>query len=120
MGSRHSDTLDNEKKQIVLKQEREIAGEVQKKLFPRVFSNKDLIFANNVPAKDVSGDYYDFISTNDDEIYFTLADVSGKGVKAGILMANAAAVFRSMAKFCLLYTSPSPRDKRQSRMPSSA
>jgi len=90
--------LDNEKKQIVLKQEREIAGEVQKKLFPRVFSNKDLIFANNVPAKDVSGDYYDFISTNDDEIYFTLADVSGKGVKAGILMANASAVFRSMAK----------------------
>jgi len=90
--------LDNEKKQIVLKQEREIAGEVQKKLFPREFSNKDLIFANNVPAKDVSGDYYDFISTNDDEIYFTLADVSGKGVKAGILMANASAVFRSMAK----------------------
>ena len=90
--------LDNEKKQIVLKQEREIAGEVQKKLFPREFSNKDFIFANNVPAKDVSGDYYDFISTNDDEIYFTLADVSGKGVKAGILMANASAVFRSMAK----------------------
>ena len=35
---------------------------------------------------------------NENEIYFTLADVSGKGVKAGILMANAAAVFRSMAK----------------------
>ena len=90
--------LDNEKKQIILKQEREIAGEVQKKLFPAEFSNKDLIFANNVPAKDVSGDYYDFISMSEDEIYFTLADVSGKGVKAGILMANAAAVFRSMAK----------------------
>ena len=90
--------IDNEKKQIVLKQEREIAGEVQKKLFPAEFSNKDLIYANNVPAKDVSGDYYDFISMNENEIYFTLADVSGKGVKAGILMANAAAVFRSMAK----------------------
>ena len=35
--------LENEKKQIVLKQEREIAGEVQKKLFPGDFSNKDLI-----------------------------------------------------------------------------
>ena len=90
--------LDNEKKQIILKQEREIAGEVQKKLFPAEFSNKNLIFANNVPAKDVSGDYYDFISMSENEIYFTLADVSGKGVKAGILMANAAAVFRSMAK----------------------
>ena len=90
--------LENEKKQIVLKQEREIAGEVQKKLFPNDFSNKDLIFAKNVPAKDVSGDYYDYISINENEVYFTLADVSGKGVKAGILMANAAAVFRSMAK----------------------
>ena len=90
--------LENEKKQIVLKQEREIAGEVQKKLFPEDFSNKDLIFAKNVPAKDVSGDYYDYISINNNEVYFTLADVSGKGVKAGILMANAAAVFRSMAK----------------------
>ncbi|MDC0460861.1 CHASE2 domain-containing protein [Candidatus Pelagibacter sp.] len=90
--------IENEKKQIVLKQEREIAGEVQKKLFPKEFANKDLIFAKNVPAKDVSGDYYDYISMNDNEVYFTLADVSGKGVKAGILMANAAAVFRSMAK----------------------
>ena len=90
--------IENEKKQIVLKQEREIAGEVQKKLFPKEFTNKDLIFAKNVPAKDVSGDYYDYISMNDNEVYFTLADVSGKGVKAGILMANAAAVFRSMAK----------------------
>ena len=90
--------IENEKKQIVLKQEREIAGEVQKKLFPAEFSNKELIYAKNVPAKDVSGDYYDYISINKNEIYFTLADVSGKGVKAGILMANAAAVFRSMAK----------------------
>ena len=71
---------------------------MHKKLFPEDFSNKDLIFAKNVPAKDVSGDYYDYISINNNEVYFTLADVSGKGVKAGILMANAAAVFRSMAK----------------------
>ena len=90
--------LENEKKQVVLKQEREIAGEVQKKLFPKDFSDKNLIFAKNVPAKDVSGDYYDYISINKNEVYFTLADVSGKGVKAGLLMANAAAVFRSMAK----------------------
>ena len=90
--------LENEKKQVVLKQEREIAGEVQKKLFPEEYTDKNLIYAKNVPAKDVSGDYYDYISINKNEIYFTLADVSGKGVKAGILMANAAAVFRSMAK----------------------
>lgn len=90
--------LDNEKKQIILKQEREIAGEVQKKLFPTVFEDSKLIYAKNIPARDVSGDYYDYIRINDNEIYFTLADVSGKGIKAGILMANASSVFRSLAK----------------------
>ena len=90
--------IENEKKQIVLKKEREIAGEVQKKLFPKEFEQKNILYAKNVPARDVSGDYYDYIKISKDEFYFTLADVSGKGVKAGILMANAAAVFRSMAK----------------------
>ena len=90
--------LDNEKKQIILKREREIAGEVQKKLFPEVFEDNKLIYAKNIPARDVSGDYYDYIRVNDNEIYFTLADVSGKGIKAGILMANASSVFRSLAK----------------------
>lgn len=90
--------LDNEKKQIVLKKEREIAGEVQKKLFPEKYKNQEILYAKNIPARDVSGDYYDYMQVNDGEIYFTLADVSGKGVKAGILMANAASVFRSMVK----------------------
>ena len=90
--------LENEKKQLVLKKEREIAGDVQKKLFP---SNKDLekfVYAKNTPAKDVSGDYYDYYQVNENEFFFTLADVSGKGIKAGILMANAASVFRSLVK----------------------
>ena len=90
--------VENEKKQLVLKQEREIAGEVQKKLFPTKKEKNDFIFAKNVPARDVSGDYFDYLKINDNEIYFTLADVSGKGVKAGMLMANASAVFRSMAR----------------------
>ena len=90
--------LVNFQKQLVLKQEREIAGEVQKKLFPEIDENEKHIFARNIPAHDVSGDYYDFTKINDHEFYFTLADVSGKGVKAGILMANAAAVFRSLTR----------------------
>jgi serine phosphatase RsbU (regulator of sigma subunit) len=90
--------LENEKKQFILKKEREIAGEVQKKLFPNNKKIEEYIFAMNTPAKDVSGDYYDYYQTNDNEIYFILGDVTGKGIKAGILMANAAAVFRSLAK----------------------
>ena len=90
--------IENDKKQSILKKEREIAGEVQKKLFPKNKKIEEFIFAKNTPAKDVSGDYYDYYQVNDNEIYFILGDVTGKGIKAGILMANAAAVFRSLAK----------------------
>ena len=94
----NSIAIENEKKQSILKKEREIAGEVQKKLFPINKKIEKYIFAQNTPAKDVSGDYYDYYQMNDNEIYFILGDVTGKGIKAGILMANAAAVFRSLAK----------------------
>ena len=90
--------IENDKKQSILKKEREIAGEVQKKLFPNNKKIEQYIFAKNTPAKDVSGDYYDYYQINDNEIYFILGDVTGKGIKAGILMANAAAVFRSLTK----------------------
>ena len=90
--------IEHEKKQLLLKKEREIAGEVQKKLFPSDKKIEKYIYANNTPAKDVSGDYYDYYQAGSGEIYFTLADVSGKGIKAGILMANAASVFRSLTK----------------------
>ncbi len=90
--------IENDKKQSILKKEREIAGEVQKKLFPKNKKIEQYIFAKNTPAKDVSGDYYDYYQVNDNEIYFILGDVTGKGIKAGILMANAAAVFRSLTK----------------------
>ncbi|EDZ60156.1 putative adenylate/guanylate cyclase transmembrane protein [Candidatus Pelagibacter sp. HTCC7211] len=94
----NSIAIENDKKQSILKKEREIAGEVQKKLFPNNKKIEKYIFAKNTPAKDVSGDYYDYYQVSDNEIYFILGDVTGKGVKAGILMANAAAVFRSLAK----------------------
>ncbi len=94
----NSIAIENDKKQSILKKEREIAGEVQKKLFPNNKKIEKYIFAKNTPAKDVSGDYYDYYQVNDNEIYFILGDVTGKGVKAGILMANAAAVFRSLSK----------------------
>ena len=91
-------SIKNEKKQLVLKKEREIAGEVQKKLFPIEKNIENFVYAKNIPARDVSGDYYDYIKVSDEEIYFTLADVSGKGIKAGMLMANASSVFKSFSK----------------------
>ena len=79
--------------------EMEIARNVQEKLFPHESrSLPTLDFAGRcLAAREVSGDYYDFLDTGDDGIGFVLADVSGKGVAAALLMANLQASFRSQA-----------------------
>jgi sigma-B regulation protein RsbU (phosphoserine phosphatase) len=48
------------------------------------------------PARMVSGDYVDIIRSGDDDLYFVLGDVSGKGIAASMLMAKLHAVFRSL------------------------
>jgi len=93
--------ISNLQKQAVLKKERELAGEVQKRLFPEIKKFEKFVYAKNVPARDVSGDYYDIIEINENEFYFTLADVSGKGVRSGMLMAKASSVFRTLANLSL-------------------
>jgi Amt family ammonium transporter len=55
------------------------------------------IFGLNIPAREISGDFYDFY-LHDDEVYFTLSDVSGKGVNAGMVMAKAITLFKIFAK----------------------
>ena len=89
--------LENLQKEAKLLKERELAGDVQKSLFPDISKFENFIYAKNIPARDVSGDYFDVISVGQDEYYFTLADVSGKGVKAGMYMAKASSTFRTLS-----------------------
>ena len=89
--------LENLKKEAKLLKERELAGDVQKSLFPDISKYENFIYARNIPARDVAGDYFDVISVGKDEYYFTLADVSGKGVKAGMYMAKASSTFRTLS-----------------------
>ena len=89
--------IENLQKEAKLLKERELAGDVQKSLFPDISKFENFIYARNIPAKDVSGDYFDVISVGKDEYYFTLADVSGKGVKAGMYMAKASSTFRTLS-----------------------
>jgi sigma-B regulation protein RsbU (phosphoserine phosphatase) len=86
------------------KSELEIAANVQQKLFPRnVRLLRTLDYAGQcVAAKEVGGDYYDFLDTGDHTLGFVLADVSGKGVPAALLMANLQATFRNQAPGALL------------------
>ena len=74
-----------------------LAMNVQKRLMP----NRDLsnypIFGLNIPAREISGDFYDFY-LHDDLVYFTLSDVSGKGVNAGMVMAKAITLFKIFSR----------------------
>ena len=67
------------------------------KLFPAFPERDDLaLSAKLVPAKEVGGDLYDFF-IEDDNLYFIIGDVSGKGVPASLVMAVTCRLFRSVA-----------------------
>ncbi|HEV8415192.1 MAG TPA: SpoIIE family protein phosphatase [Bryobacteraceae bacterium] len=78
--------------------ELEIAAAVQQKLFPRSAPRlRTIDYAGHcVAAQGVGGDYYDFLDLGEN-LGFVLADVSGKGVPAALLMANLQACFRTQA-----------------------
>ena len=78
-------------------QEIKLAMNVQKRLMPKRDIANYPIFGLNIPAREISGDFYDFY-LHDDEVYFTLSDVSGKGVNAGMVMAKAITLFKIFAK----------------------
>jgi len=86
-----------------VKTELEIAHNVQQKLFPnqtRQLASIDYA-GRCVPAREVSGDYYDFLDVGEGGLGFVVGDVSGKGIGAALLMANLQACFRSQAKDAL-------------------
>lgn len=55
------------------------------------------ISGTNLPARIISGDYYDYINLGDEKVGIVIADVSGKGVPAGLLMAMCRSALRSVA-----------------------
>jgi sigma-B regulation protein RsbU (phosphoserine phosphatase) len=75
----------------------EVASQVQRKLFPekgRAMASLE-VAGHCKPAGAVGGDSYDFIEVNQDRLAFVLADVSGKGLPAALMMANLQATLRS-------------------------
>ncbi len=81
-----------------LKQELDLAREVQRSLFPP--ESRDGICAHglNLSAKAVSGDFYDFFPLRNGRVAFCIADVSGKGMHAALLMAKASSLFHCLGK----------------------
>lgn len=79
--------------------EMELAGEVQNMLIPMHAYNDEYVELNAqyLPHQNIGGDYFDFIRLNDDEFLWCIADVSGKGISAALLMANFQASLRALA-----------------------
>jgi serine phosphatase RsbU (regulator of sigma subunit) len=77
----------------------EIAKQVQARLFPQALPQvQSLEYAGVcIQAREVGGDYYDFLSLGRDRLGVALADVSGKGIAAALMMANLQASLRTQS-----------------------
>jgi sigma-B regulation protein RsbU (phosphoserine phosphatase) len=80
-----------------LERELEIAKEVQEQLFPKRAPQMDKMELTGLclPARIVSGDYYDFLQFDSQVMGLALGDICGKGISAALLMANLQATLRS-------------------------
>lgn len=87
-------------KQEALKKELELASKMQSMLIPDrsilPHNKKILVSTFYHPHFEVGGDYYDFLQLHEDEIGFCIADVSGKGISAALLMSNFQANLRAL------------------------
>ena len=84
-----STLIEEQRQRQKLENELSIANEVQQQLFPRSLPNLKGIEIEAIcrPARAVSGDYYDFIRISPTRLAIALADISGKGISAALLMA---------------------------------
>src|SRR5947199_5930638 len=98
-------SMANEKKR--LDHDLEIARDIQRILLPSdaPVINGFQISGINVPARQVSGDYFDYICVDEERLGVAIADVSGKGVPASLIMAICRSVLRAEAA-----RNPSPAD----------
>jgi phosphoserine phosphatase RsbU/P len=98
-------SMANEKKR--LDHDLEIARDIQRILLPSEAPAIDgfQISGINVPARQVSGDYFDYIQVDETRVGVAIADVSGKGVPASLIMAICRSVLRAEAA-----RNPSPAD----------
>jgi sigma-B regulation protein RsbU (phosphoserine phosphatase) len=91
------------KKQVqqeLFQKELAIARQVQQRLFPKHLPNSPQLQAEAYyqPHSSVGGDYYDFIRLSEEEFLFCIADVSGKGMAAALMMSNFQASLRTLAR----------------------
>ena len=81
-----------------MQKEIEIVGDIQKTLLSQNKKDPFPIAGINIPAKVVSGDFYNFSDLGEGRFGFGVADVSGKGIKSSLLMSKASSLYRCLSK----------------------
>lgn len=86
--------------QEAFRKELEIASDVQQFLFPERLPNTEIlkIEASYLPHDRIGGDYYDYIPINKNQFLICVADVSGKGIPAALMMSNFQASLRTLLR----------------------
>ena len=81
-----------------IKRELELARKIQKSMLPKRRRGSFPLLGVNLPAHEISGDFYDFFDLPDGRIAFVIGDISGKGLDAAFLMVRVASLLRWVGK----------------------
>ena len=84
--------------QARMKREFDLARRMQKSLLPKRRRDGFPLLGMNLPAHEISGDFYDYFDLPDGRIGFFIGDVSGKGLDAALLMVRVASLLRWVGK----------------------
>src|SRR5690606_3415974 len=84
-----------------LARELELAREGQRSLLPAEGGETRGVVGLNLSAREASGDFYDFYRLHTGQVAFCIADVSGKGMNAAMLMAKSSSLYRCLGKSIL-------------------
>lgn len=84
-----------------MKRELDLAREIQRDLLPQAAAATSPIHGINLPANEVSGDFYDYFALPDGRYVWGLGDVAGKGMNAALLMAKTISLLRCLGKTAL-------------------
>ncbi|MCC6845642.1 MAG: PP2C family protein-serine/threonine phosphatase [Bacteroidetes bacterium] len=95
----NSRLFDEEVEKRLIESDLQIAKDIQRQLLPKTLPDlRNFDFAGeNISSKHVGGDYFDVIKLDDNRLLLAIADVSGKGIPAALIMANTQAALRVLA-----------------------
>lgn len=88
----------------IFETEFDVASKIQSNMVPKDFNefSQDKpfeVYASMKPASEVGGDFYDYFKNDDDNIYFVMGDVSGKGIPATLFMVKTMYLIKNHSKF---------------------